>query len=108
MYRNDKTGRYGKYLLTQKALGDPARKGQLFSSKVMRNFLTFDYVSANSKFCNTTYIDNIIDGIKRRNTKLSVKREPNITDQLFLFEFALRIGTIITYDMIRAIQRTLK
>lgn len=99
-----KTGRYGIYLLTQKALGDPARKGRLFGLKIMKDFLSFDYVSANSgKFCNTAYIDNIVNDIKMRNTKLSINRDPNIKDQLFLFEFAVRIGAIITYEMIRAL-----
>jgi hypothetical protein len=100
-----KTGRYGKYLLTQKALGDPARKGRLFGLKIMKDFFSFDYISANSgKFCNTAYIDNIINDIKKRNTKPSINRDPNIKDQLFLFEFAVRIGAIITYEMIRAIK----
>ncbi|MGH9953584.1 MAG: hypothetical protein ACRD5J_18340 [Nitrososphaeraceae archaeon] len=97
-----KTGRYGNYRLTEKALGDPARKGYLFGLKVMEIILSLDYISANNKFCNTTYNKSIIN--IRKGTNSSLNRDPHIDDKLFLFEFALRIGSIITYEMIQAIK----
>lgn len=104
-----KTGRYGKYRLTRKAWGDPSIKGFFFDSKIMKTLPVVEYASANNMFCNREYIQGIpktnsMNGDVDNNSKEILKRGPNIKDRLSLFEFALDIGSIITYEMLMAIK----
>jgi len=92
-----KTGRYGKYRLTPKALGDPSKKGFFFCLEMMKRLSFFEDISADNKFCNTKYIQNI------RNRK-GLNRNPNALEELALFEFVLIIGSITTYEMLRGIK----
>lgn len=99
-----KTARSGKYRLTQKALGDPARKGYLFCLKAMKDFFSLNDISLTNMFCNTSYNRNIVNSKEKAGTELLLNRDPNILDKLGLFEFALKIGAFITYEMIMAIK----
>lgn len=94
-----KTGRYGKYRLTPKAFGDQAKKGFFFGSKIMKSFSSFDNLSATNIFCNTSYINGI------RSGKSNIpNRDRNIVEKLDLFEFALGMGAITTFEMLMAIK----
>lgn len=98
-----KTGKFGKYRLTSKALGDPAKKAFFFNSKMMKDFWSFESISKSNAFCNTEYIQSILNDNKNGRNKPTFKRDPG-KDKLSLFEFALRIGSIVTYEMLMAIK----
>lgn len=99
-----KTAKYGVYRLTQKALGDPARKGYLFCLKAMKELLSLEYICTNNMFCNIPYNKRILKSKKNAKAKLALKRDPNLIDKLLLFEFVLRIGSFTTLEMIMAIK----
>jgi hypothetical protein len=104
-----KTGRYGKYRLTPKALGDPSMKGFFFDSKIMKTLPATQYLSADNKFCKTPYIQGILkqnlgDDDNDDSKKHALERDSNIKDKLCLFEFALNIGAIVTFDMLMGIK----
>jgi hypothetical protein len=104
-----KTGRYGKYRLTPKALGDPSMKGFFFDSKIMKTLPATKYLSADNKFCNTSYIQRILkrnvrDDENNDSKRQALERDSNIKDKLCLFEFALNIGAIVTFGMLMGIK----
>jgi hypothetical protein len=95
-----KTGRFGKYRLTEKALGDPGKRGFYFGSTAMKKFFSLDLICTNNKFCNSKYCELAIsDKHYLKNTLGS-----DIRNEVDLFEFALRIGSVITYEMIEAMK----
>jgi hypothetical protein len=99
-----KTARYGVYKLTQKALGDPSRKGYLFCLKAMNELLSDEYICTENMFCNIPYNNRIIKTKKNAKARSALQRDPNLVDKLQLFEFVLRIGSLITYEMLMAVK----
>jgi hypothetical protein len=84
-----KEGKFGKYLLTQIALGAPQLEGKLFASKAIDKILSdYSSVSIINKFIN------------RHN----MQSENNSIDEVELFIFINKIGMYIAYVLTEAMR----
>jgi hypothetical protein len=93
-----KSGKFGKYRLGPKALEDSALYGFLFGSRVASKFSDIQpFICEYSKFCKNKYCRELLN--QSPNWRA---RNEDLHDQLELFEFALRIGAIITYELIQS------
>jgi hypothetical protein len=105
-----KGNKFGNYHITSKAVGSPEIKGFLFGSKAMEQFYLFEHpgpestlkqsISVNNKFCNNNYCKSVV----LRQPHDGIIPDKELKDELSLFEFAIRIGSIITYEMIQALK----
>jgi hypothetical protein len=105
-----KNGKFGKYFITSKAIGSPEIGGFLFGSKAMQQFYSFErpastsnlkkWLSVNNKFCDNEYCKSIVLGKPYEE----IIPDRRLKDQLGLFEFVIRIGAIITYEMVQALK----
>jgi hypothetical protein len=96
--------KFGKYHLASKTLKeDPGLNAYLFSRKVSRDFnrLGNGAICGKSIFCNNNFCKEVFDLAARdeNNPKLPV-------DEIYFFEFALRLGAIIAYQLLQAIRHT--
>jgi hypothetical protein len=84
-----KSGKYGKYRLTEKALNDPSIGSWIFRGEVMRGISKWSVPTDKpNKFCRLD--------VKNLNRESQTERE--------LFDFANKIGALITYIMLHALR----
>ena len=94
-----KTGKFGTYHLGPKSAGEPRTNGFLFHSKALKQFFAFEYLPAYDRIWN-----------KERRKQHFLKREDKsflddpAFDELWLFEYSIRVGTMITYVMMKAMK----
>lgn len=100
-----KGGKRGKYHLGPKAIEDPGLAAFIFQEKAMKQFnvLGGKQVCVSSRFCNDELCNHIVS--KLMEEKVVAGKD---LDELFLFEYALKTGAIITYEIIQSIRYTLK
>ena len=97
-------GKFGKYHLAPKTLkGNPRLNAHLFASKVCKEFnrLGNEAICGKSIFCNNNFCKEVFDlaDNDENNPELPV-------DEIYFFEFALRVGAIITYQLLQAIRHS--
>jgi hypothetical protein len=93
-------GKLGKYHLVSKIFNeDPGLNAFLFGSAMTKKFdkLTeyptcVNNIFCNTKFCQDTWISKDYDN------------PDNLVDEIYIFEFALRLGAIIAYELMQAIR----
>lgn len=135
-YLHDKENKFGRYKWTGKILGDPKLRAFLFAGKTIRRILLWNkWICKNNKFCRKDFSKKILfhheyckdklhrkildDRIKSLSFDLiniddrnAIKKHFNSVDsqmdQLTLFEFANRIGALITYVLIDAVRPSRK
>ena len=84
-----KSGKYGKYRLTEKAFNDPSIGSWIFRNEVMRSIARWSVSAARpNKFCNL-------------DTKIQDKE---YEAEVELFEFANKIGALIAYILLHALR----
>ena len=93
-------GKFGKYHLIPKTFNeDPGLNAFLFGSTMTKKFhdLGRHPICVNNIFCNTEFC----------NDRLALKdydNPDNLVDEIHIFEFALRLGAVVTYELMQAIR----
>ena len=94
-----KDGKFGKYHLTQRSLLDPEVSASFLGAKIMRDFygLGQEPISIKNIFCNQSLckVALIVDDSEPKQGLLV---------KINFFEFALRLGAIITYQIIQSMR----
>jgi hypothetical protein len=102
---NEKTGKYGKYHLSSKALriDDPSRGPLLLQSYMLRTQL-FELgevaLSSSMEFFDSEYSKRIL----KNQMGIDNTKEKEALQKLYLFEFALRWGSLILYMLIQSMK----
>ena len=94
-----KHGKFGRYHLTRASLEDPEIIASFFGAKIMRNF----YSLGQEPIC----IKNIFCNQNLCKTALTVdekKLKRRLLDKSNFFEFALRLGAILTYQIMQSMR----
>ena len=100
-------GKKGKYHITGKARGEPSLLPFSLGMDAIGKMLDWTFISSNSKYCNNKLFWTIIYGSKRSfNSDVVINIRDIIgglkIDELVLFEMANRIGALILYILIGA------
>lgn len=95
-------GKFGKYHLTPKTLNeDPGLNAFLFATKIREQFnrLGNGAICGKSLFCNNDFCKQTFDMADKDENN---PEQP--VDELYFFEFALRLGAIVMYQLIQSIR----
>ncbi len=95
-----KQGKFGKYHLQLKALEDPELRATVFGSQIMNKFyeLGGGPLCIRNRFCNKR--------LSKKALTIDENTSEDLIDRISFFEFALRLGAIMTYELIQAMRYT--
>ncbi len=97
-----KKNKRAKYHLTRKLYGDSNLLPFSLGMDAVSDMQKWKYISVTNRFCNNEIAKKIMEYWKWRNkTKLTAEDEEQL-DELSLFEFANRIGALVLYFLINA------
>jgi hypothetical protein len=96
-----KSGKFGKYHLGPKSLEDSGLHGFIFGTEVTKQFYSLrDFICTTNKFCNNEYCKSVLEGRPYKE----IIPDKDLYDEVHLFEFAIRIGAIISYELIESMK----
>lgn len=100
-----KQGKFGKYRLTTKFYNNPIYMAQCLMREILQepSFRT-GYVSLHNKFTNEKLSEKFEDLYSQGTNFFKIIRNRSKMDAILIYEFANRIGAIITYLIIQAFQ----
>lgn len=98
-------GKRGKYHLGPRSIGNPRLAAIIFKEKTIKKFYNLGgkQLWVSNRFCNEDLCKRIVS--KLREEKVVSSKD---LDELFMFEYVLRIGAILTYEIIQSIRYTLR
>jgi hypothetical protein len=101
-----KTGRFGKYHVIEEAtrIDDPSIGSLVVQLHMIRTgLLGLGEVALTSSmdFCDATRLQKILNNSRRKNSTIQQKES---LGKFFLFEFALRLGSSLLYNMIKSMK----
>jgi hypothetical protein len=104
-----KHGKFEKYHLGEKATEDPSLSAFLFehnmaSSQFFRLSDRDLALAVSTQFCDAKYCEEIFKQRLRQKRQRQKRQNVDDFDKLYLFGYALRLGAIVSYQLIQAMR----